>query len=805
MWPFEIGGRIEEEILDFIKNKRKLAKESKNYLTACIEQSRHLGQDWVAKSNYLLDTQRAFVLPNLADNDGRSESMASALSRHKRLVIQGQTGVGKSTLVRYITLLMAKTALNPKQTGNLPRQCLNLPLLFPIRVELADCQNGLSVDRAMLTAIPNIKEEYVQHQLDQGQMLVLFDGLDEVVDAKRRSEVMHEIARLTHRFGPDEKGNRFLVTTRTASYNHRALAGAAYELYTLQELTADQQEDMVRRYYELWAEQNPQGGALAGWELSANELIDQLSRNPGLARLRNNPLHLSQIALLHFQGKPLPAQRHELYKICIRNLVTRRKGEDQLPDEQIEKRVTLAGELALAMHQNRGCESFPCAIIEEILAAVLKRRPELDEPEAQPADLVDRLEQGWGLLTNMTGKSGAQARYSFSNLSFQEYLAAYLIHRYPDDYWPILKTNLQDDWWQEVVFVYTAMPQQPDRPSPLDQVVGELTSSEIPDSITLWIRVARCLANESGMEKHSQWHDVAVSRLIKQSFVENEEQVKILEALCQIEPDGREFALERILGRRYGPLDQQKVMGVLRRMSDPAARQHMRDALLAELKERPRVSDRILLAEALGQIGDPRLGQMIALSHAAGRRGVKAHKIGKYPVTNVEYARFVEAKGYPPPSDWVGKAYPLKLANHPVVYVSLDNAMDYCTWLSQKTGKAYRLPTVAEWMTAAEEDEVGRRFPWGNRLDLLYFNGRTNIGSTTPVGIYVEGETERSVADLLGNVWEWTLDQEGKQSVLKGGAFDTIDLGEKGLHARMLELPSAYGENIGFRVVMEEK
>ena len=131
--------------------------------------------------------------------------------------------------------------------------------------------------------------------------------------------------------------------------------------------------------------------------------------------------------------------------------------------------------------------------------------------------------------------------------------------------------------------------------------------------------------------------------------------------------------------------------------------------------------------------------------------------------------------------------------------------MDYCTWLSQKTGKAYRLPTVAEWMTAAEEDEVGRRFPWGNRLDLLYFNGRTNIGSTTPVGIYVEGETERSVADLLGNVWEWTLDQEGKQSVLKGGAFDTIDLGEKGLHARMLELPSAYGENIGFRVVMEEK
>ena len=242
-------------------------------------------------------------------------------------------------------------------------------------------------------------------------------------------------------------------------------------------------------------------------------------------------------------------------------------------------------------------------------------------------------------------------------------------------------------------------------------------------------------------------------------------------------------------------------MGLLRRMSDPNARHSLQEALLSELEKRPKIEERIALAEALGQIGDIRLGQFVEVPLMLERKIRSTLKIGKYPVTNVECAQFVEAQGWRTP--WEEDIYPLHKANHPVTNVSLQDAQAYCEWLSQQTGHNYRLPTDEEWMAVAEGSEPGRRFPWGNRLDQFYFNWRKNVGSTTPVGIYPEGETEHGVADLLGNVWEWTLSRVDNCYILRGGAWDTMNLGELGLQARLMELPWVRRVNIGFRIVEE--
>ncbi len=131
--------------------------------------------------------------------------------------------------------------------------------------------------------------------------------------------------------------------------------------------------------------------------------------------------------------------------------------------------------------------------------------------------------------------------------------------------------------------------------------------------------------------------------------------------------------------------------------------------------------------------------------------------IGKYPVTNREYQLFVKETGQRPPRDWDGDQYPPEKGDHPVVNVSWEDAQAYCRWLSEKSGKAYRLPTEAEWEKAARGTD-GRVYPWGDDFDPQRCNvAETGLGGTSPVGQFSpQGDSPYGCADMAGNVWEWT-------------------------------------------------
>jgi formylglycine-generating enzyme required for sulfatase activity len=91
-----------------------------------------------------------------------------------------------------------------------------------------------------------------------------------------------------------------------------------------------------------------------------------------------------------------------------------------------------------------------------------------------------------------------------------------------------------------------------------------------------------------------------------------------------------------------------------------------------------------------------------------------------------------------------------------VVGVSWYESRAYGNWLSAQTGESYRLPTEAEWEAAARGTEA-RKYAWGDEFDPLRGNTlATRIRRTTPVGIFVEGETPEGLSDLTGNVNEWT-------------------------------------------------
>lgn len=93
---------------------------------------------------------------------------------------------------------------------------------------------------------------------------------------------------------------------------------------------------------------------------------------------------------------------------------------------------------------------------------------------------------------------------------------------------------------------------------------------------------------------------------------------------------------------------------------------------------------------------------------------VSAFAMAKFPVTNREYAHFVQGTGHRAPKSWHDPR--LNDPEQPVVAVSWFDAVAYCTWLRQVCQKPYRLPTEAEWEKAARGGVAGQRFPWGNDL-----------------------------------------------------------------------------------------
>ena len=205
-------------------------------------------------------------------------------------------------------------------------------------------------------------------------------------------------------------------------------------------------------------------------------------------------------------------------------------------------------------------------------------------------------------------------------------------------------------------------------------------------------------------------------------------------------------------------------------------------------------------------------------------RFLEAYLIEQYPVTNAEYATFVQETNHSPPPYWKNGDFAPEDANFPVVHVSWHDSNAYAQW----AGK--RLPTEAEWEKACRGPD-GRIYPWGNvfvpdesespetpaeTLQIL-------TASLTPVGVRPATVSPYGIGDAAGNVWEWTADWyqpysdsnhptlkqavDDKQKALRGGSWLEVRDGTAERYfrcANRLHAPPDYAAgNIGFRCVHE--
>ena len=200
------------------------------------------------------------------------------------------------------------------------------------------------------------------------------------------------------------------------------------------------------------------------------------------------------------------------------------------------------------------------------------------------------------------------------------------------------------------------------------------------------------------------------------------------------------------------------------------------------------------------------------------RMTVGAFDIDRYPVTNADFKKFMEASHYHPADDhnflrdWKDGAPPLGWENKPVTWVSLEDARAYAQW----AGK--RLPLEWEWQYAAQGSD-GRLYPWGNHWDETAVpkadKGRDLTGPDD-VTTHAAGASPFGVMDMVGNVWQWTdefVDTHTRAAMLRGGSYyqpqgsiwyfpQTYKLNEHGKYLLMAPSKDRAG-TLGFRCVRD--
>lgn len=731
--------------------------------------------------------------------------LLDVLSQYSGMVVLGDPGAGKTTFVKYLALRLARG--EGKKIG------LDdyLPILLPlaafanalqtrdIRLDdfIAEYFSDIGLD---LPIGPMLKEA-----LKIGRALILLDGLDEVRDPSIRNTVVERVLDFFafHR----REGNKFVLTSRVVGY--RAVRPSAEDLAEC--TIVDFEDEEIEEFVTHWTdaiEKQAQGNtaaARADAETDRRELLDAIHQNPGVRQLASTPLLLTILALMKRQGVTLPERRVQLYDQYVTTLLSTwnraRSLSGRAPGRDIDEvqTVRILAPLALWMHEiSPGIGLVGREDMRRKLEELFHERGDASPHQAARQFMLDVREHAALLLERGPGE------YGFIHLTFEEYLAAVALALMGQgDSKPIIETlarHVGEQTWREVTLLtigYLGIRQQ------LPKIAGEVVQALVEEKPGP-PGEAVVLAGDAVLDTWPGGVSLQSRERVIQALVET------------MQDDGVRPELRRNAGLLLGRLGW-------------------------------RISD-------LDRFVEVPVGAYQAGFKKEAREIPHMYFIAKYPVTNIQFARFVKEDGYQTREywseagwewrtgkldanmlqdverDWLEHRPParrnvpyywhnIELSNPivPVVGVCWYEAEAYCNWLSRKIvavpeGYTVRLPLDGEWERASRGAD-GREYPWGEGFNKSAANTwdsdstGSGLGGTTAVCTFPQGVGPSGAWDMSGNAWEWTgswYDDEKKYRIVRGGSWIGYHWFARSSFCNW-SIPLMFNDDLGFRVAIAPK
>ncbi|MGE3881375.1 MAG: SUMF1/EgtB/PvdO family nonheme iron enzyme [Planctomycetota bacterium] len=702
------------------------------------------------------------------------------------LYVEGNAGSGKSTFCKWVAWLLANGSMPPVAAEAPDRYREHFPEALashtPVRIVLRDAwehfcgapgarswsQRQFEDALAKWADSTNDGAESLggaalRTLLAEGQAVLIFDGVDEVPSSHDRGQgnayprdtLLRGLVNAQNTW--QKRGNRVLVTSRPDVVTPDTLHALGLTSAPLAAMPNKLQELFVARWF---AATDPDKGANR-----ATSMRRDLASRPELLELAGNPILLTALCICYSDGERLPEDQFLLYDRVVNGVLAHRYRDES--KEALPARRRLAA-IALGMHtgsdapQLRATPSAEVthAELEGVLATYSGANLATEGDQTDVAQKLADLLAKSGLLVDRPGRKA-----SFYHLSFQEFLAAEHITQTrrsdPDLLTQFRTRGATSEWRRTLVQLFGALAFRYRDPT---WAVERLTE----------------LAREQGRD-----------RLIQHP------QFAVMLADCV------DIACAK--GWRLGEL-----------------RDEFTKLCLLSIEAQIDVPARARLALTLGRLGDPRPGvgvqvdgvpdiEWVAIPAGDVRMDTKLVHVGsfsiaRYPITHAQFAAFLNARdGYCQDQWWDGLERsepwisPWTEPNAPRVVVSWFEAVAFCRWLSDRTGRKVRLPKEAEWQLAATGGDPSREFPWGDRQDGRCNSRESEIGRTSVVGIFDNAPRPGGPLDMAGNVWQWCGGFiTSWLRVLRGGSWRVVagwcgSASRDGWHAGFR------GDSVGFR------
>jgi len=206
----------------------------------------------------------------------------------------------------------------------------------------------------------------------------------------------------------------------------------------------------------------------------------------------------------------------------------------------------------------------------------------------------------------------------------------------------------------------------------------------------------------------------------------------------------------------------------------------------------PALEDVVAVPTGSYRLGEPGEERVVEL------RGVR---IGRWPVTNAQFARFAAATGRP----LTLKLSDPTVADHPATDLTYLDADAFCAWATEALQATVRLPTADEWEAVARGTDA-RPYPWGDTFDEARCNcAEAGWGWTVPVDKHPDGAGPFGAEQLAGNVWEWVADRTADGwGLVRGGSYLDCAWGVRASRALPAD-PHRATATTGFRIAIADR